>query len=194
MTTTMSLVVGNGELPVAKAQVRKALEVAGFVDLYATSLTEGFRVRGTSGGRTAAMLSTLLPPLQWFGICARTEIDVRCRRSLKEGDPLLHMNLRVGALTEFDDDPEVNFLTRGFGEIIGDSVRNRRVMERVAGILKAGVQVTPEEIARSTAPREERQAAFRDRLYKGRRRRNLQLAGLCVTALLVVVARVLLGW
>ena len=187
MVATMSLPLETEDLAVARVQVRKALEQAGYEDLYVTRRPEGFRISGISGGRIAAMVSTILPPLQLLGVFARTSIEARCRSSLREGDSKLTLNVRVGALSEFDDDPEVNFVFRGMGEIVGDTFKNRRTLKNVARTLRAGVTVSAEELTKPEESKEDRRAAFQARYKKGQRRRNIQLVTSAVFFSLIAV-------
>ena len=184
MTANTTLTLNTTDMDSAMGHIRGALERSGFEDLYLTRTADGFQVRGARGSRWLATIASVFPPLLLTGFFSRSGVVARCRRSLTDGDGRLRVNLRIGALMESDDQDEVNFVTRGLGEMLGDHQQKRRVLDLLVS------QIEPEVSTPAPAPnltREDRRAAFQDRLRRGRRRRALQVS-LLLAAIAFVVA------
>jgi hypothetical protein len=183
----LHVVLETTDLAEAHGQVRAGLEQAGCEVSRVRRTEDGFRLRGVRSGHGLATIAALIPPLRLFGAFSRTEVEAKCQRSLEDGDESLHVWIRARAIRELDDQAEAAWVTRGPDEAIGDSLQTRRVLKRLAEIFEAGVDAAPVEIGGSRGSKEERRAAYEERVRRGRRRRNLQI-GIAVGLVVLVCA------
>jgi NAD(P)H-dependent flavin oxidoreductase YrpB (nitropropane dioxygenase family) len=159
----------ESELEPVAGHVRAALERAGIEDIFLTKRPDGFRARGIKGRSSLAMLASYTP-LAFTGIFCRSGVEVRCTRSLNDGDQNLHIAVRVRALREFDDHEEIDWITRGPGEILGDLLQNRRVLRRVMNSVTQATGAEPEDPGQAQSTSSDpaaRRAQFGERYRKG---------------------------
>lgn len=183
----------ESELEPAAGHVRAALERAGIEDIFLTKRTEGFRARGIRGRSSLAMLASYTP-LAFIGFFSRSGVEVRCMRSLNDGDKALHATVRVRALREFDDHEEIDWITRGPGEILGDLLQNRRVLRKVMNSVTQATGAEPEDFGQARPASSDpaaRRAQFKERYRKSKNRSRVQVAS---TFIIVALAIALDMW
>ena len=177
-----STILDQPDLPHAAGHVRAALGRAGFEDVSITKTHKGLRARGLRGRGTLATMAAYTP-LALLGVFSRSAVEVTCNRSLNEGDDSLHLTAKVWALREFDDHAEVDWVTRGPGELLGDLLQNRRVLSGTMRSLTQPTNAEPEGVGaaqQSDGDRIARRARFQERYRRGKARRRMQLIGLVV--------------
>ena len=182
--------LGITDPAVAHGRIRAALEGIGCEVTLVRQTPDGFRLRAVRGANALAVAAAMTP-LRWLGIFSRTAIEAKCQRSLRAGDETLHLWVRAHAIRDWDDGAEIDWITRGPEEILGDSVQTRRVLRRLRDAFDASEGALPVPVEPRAPTRAGRRAAFEQRLRDGRRRRNLQI-GLALAVLACVYVVVLL--
>jgi hypothetical protein len=180
-----STILDQPDLSHAAGHVRVALERAGVEDVDIVKTHKGLRARGIRGRITLATVAAYTP-LVFLGVLSRSAVVVTCNRSLNEGDDRLHLTTKVRALREFDDESEVDWVTRGPGELLGDLLQTRRVLNRIMHSLTQPTGAEPEGVGaaeQSGEDRAARRARFQERYRRGKARRRMQLIGVVVLSL-----------
>ncbi|MDF1798742.1 MAG: hypothetical protein P1V81_06165 [Planctomycetota bacterium] len=185
-------ILDQPDLPHATGHVRAALVRAGVEDVNIVKTHKGLRARGVRGRITLATVAAYTP-LVFLGVFSRSAVEVTCNRSLNEGDDSLHLTTKVRALREFEDESEVDWVTRGPFELLGDLLQTRRVLNRIMHSLTQPTGAEPEGLGaaeQSDEDRAARRARFQERYRRGKARRRKQLIGLVVITVAYVGIRV----